>query len=93
MPFLNSETVCEMKRLTFNEADAGLQCDRLAVYCAEWIEPHGLNIVTKRNLCGTHAMVWSQTKDEDREAGRWRKMKGRFRPATGVIDSRKDIVF
>lgn len=93
MPFLNSEQVCEMPRLTFNPDEVELGCNRLAVYRAEWIEPHGLNIVTKRHLCGTHAMLWSQTHDEAKEAGRWRKMKGRFVPATGQLDSRRDIVF
>ena len=93
MPFLNSEHTCEMPRLTFNPEEVALGCNRLAVYRAEWIEPHGLNIVTKRHLCGTHAMLWAQTRDEDREAGRWRKMKGRFVPACGISDNRKDIVF
>jgi hypothetical protein len=57
----------------------------LAVYRAEWIEPHGLNIVTKKSLCGTHAMIWSQTRDEEQQAGRWRKMKGRFSPVAGKL--------
>jgi hypothetical protein len=85
MVFLNSEVMCEMKRITLVEEETGLPCDRLAVYRAEWIEPHGLNIVTSRTICGTHAMVWSQTHDEAKEAGRWRKMKGRFSPVAGLV--------
>jgi hypothetical protein len=85
MPFLNSTVTCEMDRLTFKDEEAGLPCDRLAVYRAEWIEPHGLNIVTKKHLCGTHAMIWSQTRDEEQQAGRWRKMKGRFSPVAGKL--------